>query len=224
LKAVIQSQPLYQQTYEAIKEAILKGEIKSGSKIVATKLCEQFGVGRTPLREALRQLTNEGLLVQDQTFLRVVSLDQRDFEELLYCRLLLEKDIIRLAVPNISERQIEEAEAFLRLSEEAYRNKVNHEVLEYNTKFHEVLINACPNQRLVELMKQTRFMLLLYRANILHYHYYNNNIFVEHRNILEAIKERNVEKAVQMVEYHLLQDLNRGKEIISFQMVQDPEF
>lgn len=220
MSGIIQSQPLYQQTYKAIKEAILKGEIKLGTEIIATKLAKDFQVGRTPLREALRQLTNEGLLVQNNASLAVVSLNQKDFEELLQCRLILEKDIIRLVVSNIKEKEIIEAEKYMRLSQEALNKKIGYEVLDYNTKFHNTLIKACPNSRLVQLIEQTRFMLLIYRANILHYHDYNRKIIDEHREILEAVKERDVEKAIKKVEYHLLQDLKRGKEIIRVELFE----
>ncbi|MDQ0218064.1 GntR family transcriptional regulator [Peribacillus cavernae] len=224
MKKINQNQPLHQQTYEAIKDAILKGEIPAGSKIVATQLAEQFNVSRTPLREAVRQLTNEGLLVNNHMGTNVISLDQQDYEELLHCRLVLEKEIIRLVVSHITAEELLEAEKFIELSQEAFITKQNLMVLQYTTRFHEILIRACPNKRLVQLIDEVRSLLLIYRANILQYNDFNIEIVDEHRDILNAIKEKDVEKAIKKIEDHLLKDLSRGKEILNmdfFEKVSD---
>src|SRR5690606_19105489 len=156
--------------YDKVKELILTGELKPGSKVVVTRLAEQFKISRTPLREALRQLQNEGLLIQNNNETRVVSIDVDDFEELCICRMVLEKQIIEMTVKNITDEQIQEAEEFVLLASEEGKKGNYLEFLSLNTKFHDVLVYACSNKRLIQLLEQVRSLLLIYRANLLRKH------------------------------------------------------
>ncbi|WP_085522249.1 GntR family transcriptional regulator [Tuberibacillus sp. Marseille-P3662] len=204
------SQPLYQQAYEKIKQTILTGEISPGSKVVVTKLAEAYQISRTPLREALRQLQNEGLLIQDQSGTSVVQLDRKDYEELCHCRLILERQIIQLVVNEIEEEKVAEAEEVVNKAEQLVDSGKHLDILKYNTRFHEILIHSCSNRRLIQLLEQVRSLLLIYRANILKYREHNLNINQEHREIFEAVKERDVSRAVEAIECHLKNDQNRG--------------
>lgn len=210
MAVITHSKPLYQQAYAIIKESILKGKIKPGSKISVAKLAEDFQISRTPLREALRQLTKEGLLVQNNSGSTVVSINRDDFEELLNCRLILEKEVIRLVVPKITDSELKKAQDLLKDAETALNKKDHLKILDCNTRFHEIFIQACPNKRLVELIGFVRSLLLLYRANIIQYHDYNSQIILEHQSILNAVKDRDQQKAMKMIEEHLLKDKERG--------------
>jgi DNA-binding GntR family transcriptional regulator len=210
-----QAPPLYQQVYERVRNSILTGELRPGSKVVVTKLAEEMQISRTPLREALRQLQQEGLLIQGQTCSIVVSLNQKDFEELSMCRLILEKEIIKMVVHEISDENLKEAEQFVHEAKKALSNQQQLEVLQLNAKFHQVLINACPNKQLVELLNQVRSKLLLYRANILKKEKINLETLNEHLSILEALKDRDEERAVQEIEQHSMNDQLRGNEFFN---------
>jgi DNA-binding GntR family transcriptional regulator len=215
LKGLYQSQPLYEQAYDAIKKGILKGDLKAGSKIVATKLAEEYQISRTPLREALRQLTKEGLLIQSNMGATVVTLDHNDYEDLLHCRLILEQEIIRLAIPHISSNELKEAEDMLRKSEQTLISGDNINTLQYNTRFHQILIEACPNTRMVNIIQDVRSLLLIYRANILKSSDYSYEIITEHREILESIINKDVELAVEKVKSHILNDKRRGQDTLN---------
>jgi DNA-binding GntR family transcriptional regulator len=210
MNSFTQAQPLYKQAYEALKKAILAGEISSGSRLVATQLAEKYQVSRTPLREALRLLENEGLLVQDKMGATVVKLNKKDFEELCECRLLLEKQIVELIVPTISTSQLTKIEKVLLQIEEGMGEKNSIRILELNSKFHRLLIESCENKRLIQLLEQVRSMLILYRANIIRGTIHTREIVEEHRKIFESIKNRDLESALKNTETHLLNDKKRG--------------
>lgn len=217
MKKLMLSQPLYQQAYEVIKESILSGGIKPGSRIVTTKLSEQYQISRTPLREALRQLQKDGLLIQDNLGATVVKLRREDFQELYYCRLILEKEMIKLAVHHITDEQLADAENILykceKIIEETPSEERQMDILKLNTQFHETLTNACLNKRLIQILDQVRNLLLLYRANILKYPENDKNIVNEHRKILSAVKTRDEEKAASVIETHLRNDQSRGEKV-----------
>lgn len=204
--------PLYQQVYDRVKTLILSGEIQPGSKIVVTKLAEEMQISRTPLREALRQLQKEGLLIPGNTGTTVISLDQKNFDELSICRLILEREIIKLTVENISEKELIEAEIAIKEAKKALESQKQLEVLTLNAKFHKIIIDACMNKHLINLLEQIRSKLLLYRANISKKEKINIQTIQEHIEILNALKERNVEKAVKKIEEHSINDQKRGNQ------------
>lgn len=206
------SQPLYQQVYERIRKSILTGELKPGSKVVITRLAEKYGLSRTPLREALRQLQKEGLLIHDNNRTRVVSINAVDFKELYSCRLLLEKEIIKQITLKITEEEISRAEETLKQSCEAMKQGDYINFLHLNTKFHDILIYSCSNKRLVQLLDQVRSLLLIYRANlVIQSSELNHEVAEEHWTLIQAIKNRDKEKAVKAIETHLRNDMKRGK-------------
>jgi DNA-binding GntR family transcriptional regulator len=208
------TQPLYQQVYEIVKRAILEGELKPGSKVVVTQLADKYNISRTPLREALRQLQIEGLLVQNHSVLFVMNLDLQDFKELYECRLMLEREIMKLVTKTITDEQLEEVEELLQIAEEALKEGNHLQLLELNAQFHDKLLETSSNNRAVQLLQQVRSFLLIYRSNILRDSTIKKEILQEHRQILQALKERNEEAVSKRVEEHLLNDKIRGTKIM----------
>lgn len=207
------SQPLYQQIYENIKQSILTGKLKPGEKVVVTKLAEEFSISRTPLREALRQLEIEGLLVNEEGGLHVIKLDAQDFKELYQCRLMLEKEIMKMIVETISDKQLDEIRKLLEQADKALEEQDYLRLLEFNTKFHEKLLESSPNKRAVDLVQHVRNFLLVYRAKMLRNDQFNTRINKEHKEIFEALTERDKDKVVKTIEAHLKNDEQRGLEI-----------
>lgn len=205
-----QSIPLYQQAYEEIKRSILSGKFKPGSTILVSQLAEEFQVSRTPLKEALRQLQNEGLLVLNPLGPKVIELDRQDIEELCDCRLLLEKELIRLVTDAITNEELQRLEEALKQAEVCVQTGESIEVfLKYNSLFHEIIMHACPNKMLVQLLESTRDKLLLYRAIAIQSKNDQLEVIAEHYEIFTALQKRDPKKAVEAVEKHLQTDQTR---------------
>ncbi|EFV76188.1 MULTISPECIES: GntR family transcriptional regulator [Cytobacillus] len=208
------TQPLYQQIYDIIKKSILSGQLKPGEKVNVSHLAEKYNISRTPLREALRQLQIEGLLVQDQLGLSIVKLDETDFKDLYETRIMLEPQIMGLVLKAITEERLNCIEEILERAEDAFLEGNHLLLLEWNAKFHDRLLDASPNRRAVHLLKQVRSFLLLYRANILKNNEHNREILKEHRQIFHALKARDEIAVYQSAENHLRNDLERGMNMI----------
>ncbi|MBP3041168.1 GntR family transcriptional regulator [Bacillaceae bacterium Marseille-Q3522] len=206
------SKPLYQQAYEEIKKSILTGAIPLGSKIIASQLAEKYQISRTPLREALRQLQNEGLLIPEQNGFAVIELNRNEFEDLCDCRLVLEKKLMEIITGNIADVQLQEIENVLNETENAINENDLLQILSHNAQFHQILMDCCPNKHLVQLLEHVRSLMLIYRANI------NKNpdpeIVNEHKQIFHALKEQNREKVQQLIENHLENDRIRGTKVL----------
>jgi DNA-binding GntR family transcriptional regulator len=208
------AQPLYQQVYERIKESILTGEYEPNEKIVVSKLEKKYKISRTPLREALRQLEIEGLLVQGYSGLHVVELNTQDFTELYQSRLLLEKEVMRSITDTITEEELQEIGNLLDESDRLLERSEYLKLLELNTKFHDQLLESSPNKRMADLLKQVRSFLLIYRARILRNDQYNIEINQEHRRIYETLVKRDANLVVNRIETHIKNDQERGVEAI----------
>jgi DNA-binding GntR family transcriptional regulator len=215
MKVLKQPVPLYQQAYEEIKGSILSGKFKPGSTITVSQLTEEFQISRTPLKEALRQLQNEGLLVLHPMGPKVIQFNKQDISELCYCRLVLEKEMIGFAVDHITDAELHEIEEVLRKAESCVKDGKNNEIfLEYNSRFHEILMNACPNKMLLQLLEVTRNKLLLYRAISIKDTNDQLKIISEHYEILKALQKRDKKKAIEAIEKHLLTDQSRYNLVI----------
>lgn len=100
--------------YERLRTAILRGEIGAGATIPQAKLAADFGAGRTPLREALRMLQRDGLVVSEPNrSVRVATLSGEDFEELCTMRVALEAVAIRITVPTLTSADIADLEGYM---------------------------------------------------------------------------------------------------------------
>jgi len=205
-------EPLYQQAYRELKKLIITGKLQPGEKVIMSKLAEQYEISRTPLREALRQLQSEGLIIQEHSTMRIIEINKDDFLNLYQTRIVLEKEMIKSIVTLIPEADFPEIETVLTESGTAIQEGDPFKILELNTQFHELLMNYCPNPRMIQLLNYVRSLLLIYRANINKKAKNNMEIYEEHKEILEALKARDIEKSVQMVETHMLNDQKRGLE------------
>ncbi|MCM3714781.1 GntR family transcriptional regulator [Halalkalibacter oceani] len=205
--------PLYEQAYRQLRTDILTGKIKSGSKLIESALVDRFQISRTPLREALRQLQKEGLLVDDTSLgFQVIELNAQTYREIYETRLVLEKEATKLAVQNITDEQISQIEDVIQEAE-ALVNEANHlRIMEVNAKFHETIIQFCENNTLVQFWRRTLTLLALYRANVLEHSENIQDSHQEHKAILAAIKKRDVTKAIEEVEIHVIKSLHRKKQ------------
>lgn len=206
------AEPLYQQAYRELKQLILTGQLQPGEKVIMSKLAEQYKISRTPLREALRQLQTEGLIIQDHTSMRIVSINKEDFLNLYQSRLVLEKAVIELIIDLIPEEDFPRIESVLVESDKVIQQGEPYKILELNTKFHEMLLDYCPNQIMIQLLNHVRSLLLLYRATINKKAKNNLEIVHEHKEILKALKLRDLGQAVKMIEIHMANDQKRGLE------------
>lgn len=205
-------EPLYQQAYKELKRLIATGKLQPGEKVIMSKLAEQYEISRTPLREALRQLQSEGLIIQDHTTMRIVEINKNDFLDLYQTRIVLEKEVMKSIVPIIPGEDFFKIECILLESEKAIQEGDPYKILEVNTQFHETLMNYCPNARMIQLLNYVRSLLLIYRATINKKTKNNIEIYREHKEIFEAIKARDIKKSIQLIETHMLNDQNRGLE------------
>lgn len=195
---------------EAIRTSILQGQFKPGFKISEPTLATQFGISRTPVREALRQLDSEGFLqVLPRRGARVAPMSEIDIAEFYEIKAVLEGYAARLAAPRITDKEIDKMEHLNHGMERADHEKDYRRVFRLHNEFHEVFLRASGNEQLYHLirtlvMKFQRFRILLAIAGK------SENSIAQHWDIIAAFRERDVEKVSRLV----AENATLGKEVI----------
>lgn len=154
-KPIERHQTLREKILETIREAILKGDLKPGEKVAEPELAEQFGISRTPIREAFRQLESEGYLtVVPRKGAVVAALSERDVQEFYEVKSILEGYAAELAAENLSDKELAKLESINeRLKQLASTGDVKT-FYKIHNEFHEMFLKAANNTKLYDLIKQ----------------------------------------------------------------------
>jgi DNA-binding GntR family transcriptional regulator len=203
------SKSLHEQVYEALRAAILGGDLQAGERLVETQLADWLQVSRTPLREALRQLQQDGLVTADVNGgLRVTTLTPTEAIELYDCRLALEGLAAAGACVNATPEQLSQIEAYVLRAEGAVHQAPQtvscQQLLELDYQFHRLIAESSGNRRLVSLLDSLFDAMALLRIQTLKRNPKVLDIQREHRQIYEAIATGNPEVARDAISRHLL--------------------
>lgn len=193
-------QTLREKILEVIRDAIISGNMKAGSRISEPEMAERFGISRTPIREAFRQLESEGYLtVIPRKGAVIRSFTPKDVEEFYAVKSILEGYAARLACARLSDKEIDRLEAINnRLEELCQQNDTKH-FFKVHNDFHALFIKAADNEKLreihsslVERFQRLRFTSLSLPGRM--------EISVqEHRKIIEAFRARDGVTAEMLV-------------------------
>lgn len=206
------AQSLYEQTYQSLRTAILSGALAAGSRLVETQLAEMLHVSRTPIREAIRLLQQENLVMTDEGgALRVAVLSVDDAGYLYDCRLGLEQIAVveacrhanRVQLSAIAEA-VQQAET-LKQTQMGQRKgqQVNYQMLMMDYQFHRLIAEAAGNPWLVSLLDQVFDKMALLRLRTLQHNPRVLEICGEHRYIYQAILDQNETTAIAAITNHL---------------------
>jgi len=144
---------LRESILETIRDAIISGSLKPGEKVAEPELAERFGISRTPIREAFRQLESEGYLtVVPRKGAVVVTFSQRDVEEFYAIKSILEGYAARKACEKLTPREIDKLQSINdKLRVLADEGDVRH-FFKVHDNFHELFVRAADNEKLTEMI------------------------------------------------------------------------
>lgn len=186
---------------EVLREAILRNVLKGGEQLRQDEIAAHLGVSRIPVREALRQLEAEGLVTFYPHRGAIVSeLSHQEVQEIYEIRIPLEVIAIRLAIPHLSEHDLQHADEIL---EALDRETEVPKWSELNREFHSTLYAPADRRRLLALINTLRTNVERYQRIYISLMHHKPNSQREHRQIIEACKRRDVAAAVKALESHL---------------------
>lgn len=213
LASVHRAPSLHEQTYKALRAAILSGELAAGARLVETQLAETFQVSRTPVREAIRQLQRENLVKADEHGIRVALLSITDAIYLYDCRLALEQLSVTEACGKATDIQLEQINLVVQQAEKTTDQQshllTHYQLLHMDYQFHRLLAESSDNPWLVSLLDQVFDKMALLRLRTLQHNPRVLEIRTEHRQILKAVSDRNPEVAVKAIKSHLIASKER---------------
>lgn len=186
-----------------IKEQILEGELSPGDRIVETKLAKDLGISQTPVREAIRQLSGEGIvkIVPNKgSFVRTFS--AKDVFEIYSLRASMEGLAFRLATQQATVKDIEELEAFYNKMKEKLHDESVKTLTNDSAYIHQFIYNLSKHSRLIFLYESISFQVSLVNR-VLGARYTKLQEVEEHKEIIDALKAGNPTNAEKVMREHI---------------------
>lgn len=190
---------LHNRVCSVLRQAILKGDFKPGERLVQTELADQIGVSRMPIREALRTLELEGLIIMEPHKGAVVrEIKKEDIQEIYELRSMLEALALKKSMEHFSKADMDALSAY---HQSMLQTSSNEEYVDYNAKFHDVLVSRCKSSRLLSFIETVSHGFALDTPQIIPGQIQKSN--KEHANILKAIEEKDADNAADFLAQHI---------------------
>lgn len=196
--------PLREVVSETMREAIVNGTLKPGERLMEIQLAEELGVSRTPVREAIRKLELEGFVVMiPRRGTYVAGLSIKDINEVFEIRTALDVLAAGLAAERITEEELEQMERLMVEIGEHIDKGDMEAIITLDSEFHDILYKASRNDRLVGIINNLREQFTRFRSISIAYPGRLKNTLEEHRQLVEAIAQRNSDVAQQLAREHM---------------------
>ena len=196
--------PLREIVYEELKMQILTGKITPGTRMMEVELAESMGVSRTPIREAIKKLEQEGLVtIEPRKGAYASQISVKDMVDILEVRQDMEGLAAQMAAYRMTPSQMEELEVIAIAYNKAVEEGNMADMIRYDTQFHNLIVESCNNAILTMMINQLQELLLRFR-----YVYYDNiqraeKMPSEHFMIMEDIKGGRSDAARAAAEMHI---------------------
>lgn len=196
--------PLREIVFESLREAIINGHLKPGERLMEIQLADEMGVSRTPVREAIRKLELEGFVVMiPRKGAYVAGISLKDIADVFEIRAALESLAAALAAERITEDELEALErSLVKVAECTEANDLDS-LIAVDTDFHDILYKASRNERLVQIVSNLREQIQRFRMTSLSHPGRMKDALEEHRKLVEALSERDVELARTLAREHI---------------------
>ena len=160
--------PLRDVVFNTLRQAILRGELKPGERLMEIQLANKLGVSRTPIREAIRKLELEGLVLMiPRKGAEVAEITEKNMRDVLEVRKALEELAVQLACEKITDEEIEEMKKAAEEFKMILKSRDITEIAEADVRFHDIIYMATDNQKLILLLNNLREQMYRYRVEYL---------------------------------------------------------
>lgn len=196
--------PLRDVVFNTLRQAILKGELEPGERLMEIQLADRLGVSRTPIREAIRKLELEGLVLMiPRKGAEVAKISEKSLRDVLEIRRALDALAIELCIERMTEADIQS----LREAQQEFCKSVESGeamvIAESDEHFHDVIYNSTNNPRLVQMLNNLREQMYRYRLEYIKDAEKHQILVQEHDQILKTISERDVAGAKAAIREHV---------------------
>ncbi len=207
--------PLRDVVFNTLREAILRGDLVPGERLMELQLAAKLGVSRTPIREAIRMLEQEGLAITiPRKGAIVAGMTEKDMQDVLEIREALEELSVQVACDKITEEEV----ARLRENMENFENSLKSgdlkRMAEADVEFHDVIYQATDNPKLINMLNNLREQMYRYRVEYLKNPSNHEQLLREHEAIYRGIMEKDKDAVTEMIRKHISNQVDVVKNII----------
>ena len=197
--------PLRDVVFNTLRQAILKGELKPGERLMEIQLANKLGVSRTPVREAIRKLELEGLVLMiPRKGAEVAEITRQDMEDVLEVRTALEELAVKDACDHITDAQLSELKkASNEFKKALLEGKDLVTCADADMHFHDVINSATNNRRLIQMLNNLSEQMYRYRMEYLKDERTHKTLIEEHDAIRRALKKHDKVKAGAAIRVHI---------------------
>lgn len=215
------NETIRKKVYHYIREKILNGDIAPGERLIETRLAQEIGTSRTPVREALHSLELEKLIKSIPRVGYVVEgMNVQELEQICEIRSVIEALAARWAIEKSHEKLAKNLANNISKQEKALSKKKLQEYIELDAQFHDIIAKLSGSERLLELAQTLRRHMLRYRMHVVYAIDTAIRSLEGHRFIVNAIEQRNVSHAVEALEHHLQQS---KEDILQYVLSEQPQ-
>jgi DNA-binding GntR family transcriptional regulator len=212
--AVINKSTITEQVFKFLRQGILSNKFRSGERLKELAIARELSVSRTPVREAIRMLEAEGLVVRKAYGQSVVAeRTLEDMVETFHVRIALESYAVRLVAEIITEEQIKELTKICDEIDSSIKAAENQKLKELGHKFHNMILDIAGNRRIREHIYEINEHIDFYRERLYTSTDMTEANMISHREVLEAIIARDGDLAQELIRGHLAYALDLIKSI-----------
>lgn len=196
--------PLRDVVFNTLRRAIITGEFAPGERLMEISLANRLGVSRTPVREAIRKLELEGLVIMiPRKGAQVAKITEKSLRDVIEIRCVLEEFAASLACERITEEGKEKLKEAHRQFVEAAQTNDIIDIVEKDEQFHDAIFQATCNDRLITIINNLREQFYRYRMEYVKDIKQHSVLVTEHEQLLHAIFNQDSETAKQIMRTHL---------------------
>ena len=196
--------PLRDVVFNTLRKAILTGELKPGERLMEIHLANRLGVSRTPIREAIRKLELEGLVIMiPRRGAEVAQITEKSLKDVLEVGRALDALCVELACDRIDEEATQQLKKACEEFERATETKDATTIAKADVELHDIIVRATGNQRLIQLINNLSEQMYRYRFEYIKDENRHDNLIDEHRMIYESIVKRDKEGAARAAKIHI---------------------
>lgn len=213
MNPIQRAEPLVNQVYKYLRDEILTGGLAAGEKIIETRLAVDLKVSRSPVREAIRLLTMEQLLIERDGDIRVFEPTFQDYFELYDVRLALEPAVARQAAERTTTGQLGRIRMNLSETELCLKDLDldMKQLITLNAEFHQLIRNISGNSRFIHILDSISPVIEYYGRLVLNINKKKTNILAEHTAIYQALEVGDGERTERCMYDHIIKDLKAVK-------------
>ena len=199
--------PLRDVVFNTLREAILKGELKPGERLMELQLASKLGVSRTPIREAIRMLEQEGLAVTvPRRGAEVARMTEKDMEA--------RQSVRKFTEAQITDEQFDALEQARQNFENSLKSDDVKEIAQADVAFHDAIYNATGNAKLVSMLNNLREQMYRYRVEYLKDETIYPRLLKEHKDIAESLRRKDKSRASETMREHVKNQAEAVKDMI----------